>query len=1490
MHIHKLLLFSAVATATIGTNGQTLKEWDDPTVWEINRERAHALPLSTEETSVAGGAGEAVDWQLLPESSPYYLSLNGTWKFKWVGTPTSASNTFYQDSFDASAWDDIEVPMPWQVYGLRKGKSWDKPLYVNTRYPFTYTSDYSVMADRSTDSYTYAGTMKNPVGSYRREFELPAQWEGRDVFVRFNGAGHGYYVWVNGQFAGYAEDSYLPSEFKITDWVRPGTNNISVRVYRFTSGSFLECQDYWRLTGITRDVFLWSAPKNRIRDFFFRTQTLGSDGTTATALLDVDTHGADVQGMTLRAELKDGDRIISQVERTLSKAGNVTLALNDISGIRAWSAEQPQLYTLSVALCKEGKQQDLRVARVGLRTVGVRQDGALLINGNRVVFHGVNRHSFSPEGGRTVTREEIEQDIKQMKRLNINAIRTSHYPNNPYLYDLCDKYGLYVLAEADVECHGNTGLSSVEVFRKPMVARNVNHVLWMRNHTCICLWSAGNESGGGNNFQTVNDSIKRHDTTRLTHYEGNSTWFDVTSTMYGSHRDIENRLKNNLNDSKAGKQVRPHIQCENTHAMGNSMGNQREYFDLYEQYPSSAGEFIWDWRDQGLRTQSTGGKDFFAYGGDFGDKPNDGNFCCNGVILPDGTLTSKSYNVKKIYQPVDFRLTDAEKGIFTFVSKLAQRTLNDLDFSYTILQDGIAVKTTPIDGISIEAGGSLPVEINALEGITMKPESDYAIRFSARQREATWWAEAGYEVANEQFTLRKGVRETYVNQSSDILTYTSTSTTATVNGNNFTITFKNGELATYKVGTQSLISKPIALCAFRTPTDNDKGMTSTWDSYGLRALTVTSPSLTVTEADDHRSLTINTKNTYKGANGATFAMTNAYHIYSDGTVAVSHIIDPSTKGIQLPRLGVRTEMPAGFETFQWYGRGPWDSYRDRLESAFPAVHQSTVSDQWADYVLPQETGNKENVRWLSLTNANGTGMLFVAPDQTVAASVGHWRPEEIYTDRNNRTKHPYEVKRTTTTVVNLDAYSRALGNASCGPDVLTQYQVPADRTHLSYMLLPITSALTLQELSDKARIGSPVAPYVQIEDNGKGYAVLSTATPATIRYTINGGEPQTYTQPVDMRGGGTLEAWSEGEGLQEGQHNQQTFPLYMDKSKWTIYSFDSEQGGSEAVANCIDGNPSTIWHTNYGSAKTDCPHEVIFDMKNYYTLQGFTYQGREDGGNGRVADYDVYVSTTPKVWGEAVASGRFENNSSVQTASFKNSSVGRYVRFVIRSTHDNNKYASVAELGVVATATADAGDLPKSVITSSTANYYIQHVASGLFLHYSTNASEGDYCLGEVNYDDLTDYTYQFRFAQVKGFGAFFTVKGRNPAKFWGKRDNGWSMDAQTTADDANEWFQIEQAEDNTIKLRCAGRYPRYLNFDRTDTGSYVYVDKTAGAVFRLIKSTDMTAVENTPNNTTQPTDYYTPDGIHHTRLQKGINIVRGKKVMTTTALPPTND
>lgn len=1255
-------------------SAQTMKEWDDVSINSINRETAHTLSIPF--------ADESAVSRNMAEESPYYQSLNGTWKFRWVKDPSLRPNGFEKPSYNVAAWDDIDVPATWQIYGVRHNKNWDKPLYTNVVYPFSYNqSTYSVMADRG-GWLTYNNNMKNPVGSYRRTFTIPESWDGRDVYVRFNGAGHGYYVWVNGEFVGYAEDSYLPSEWKITDRLVEGENTIAVQVYRFTSGSFLEDQDYWRLTGITRDVFLWSAPKTQIRDYF-ATTTLTNNYTTATVKVATDIQGEGVRKGTLEVKLLDAGSVVAETTANAT-VGTQNLSLT-LSNPKLWTAETPYLYDLVVTL-KDGKKTiDIRGNKIGMRQVSVLSNGAIAINGKAIKFHGVDRHDHSNINGRTVSKEEMLKDVMLMKKLNINAVRTSHYPNNPYFYDLCDKYGLYVLAEANVECHGNTGLSSVDKFKAAMVERNERHVLTMRNHSSICLWSFGNESGGGNNFEAVSKAIKVLDTTRLTHYEGNSTWCDVTSTMYGSVETMENIGRERQNEANSGKKPRPHVQCENTHAMGNSMGNQREFYNIYEKYPALAGEFIWDWKDQGLEMPVPGNpsKTYWAYGGDFGDNPNDGNFCTNGVIFADYTYSAKAYNVKKIYQPADFTMTDSIKGIFTIKNKTAFTNLNKYEFCYEILEDGIRIKDGKLD-VDLDAARSKNVTINGLLPDNVQDDAEYFIRFSVRQREATDWAEAGYEVASEQFRIRKALNKPIYSSAPGNITVSETTTTYTVSGDSFEATFSKstGLLTTYTYQGVKMLTGSLRFNAFRVPTDNDGSHKAEWDNMGLRNLTSKAGAWNVNKEDGAVTLTVN--NTYTGSNSTKFTTEMSYRILPDGAIIVSSIIDPEQKGTILPRMGYTFEMPEGFEQFAWYGRGPWENYRDRKECCHVGLYHSSVTDQWTGYVLPQENGNHEEVRFISLTNQAGQGLMVVAPE-LMSSTVGHWRAKDIYTNRDNRKKHPYEVTFIKNSVVSIDAATRGLGNNSCGPDVLSKYELRASRTNFSFILLPLSQPLTDAQLVKKGRIANPQCSPVSATYN-KGRVTLSTSTQgATIRYSTDGGKTYSnYTTSIAFASGGTITAICEKSGLAPSQPATYTFDMYINKSGWKVYNVSSEQGGNEAAKNAIDGNPSTFWHTRYSGDTPKHPHTIIIDMGKAYNITHFIYQARNDGSqNGRIANYEIYFSNSPTSWKTTPdLKGTFANNGSEQAVALSKTTSARYFKLTALSEVNGNAWASAAELSI----------------------------------------------------------------------------------------------------------------------------------------------------------------------------------------------------------------
>ncbi|MDE6379386.1 MAG: discoidin domain-containing protein [Muribaculaceae bacterium] len=1425
----KRILTSAaiVAVAVFTTaDAQTYKEWDDVGITHLNRERAHTLGIPVADvTAVSNGA---------IEQSPYYKSLNGVWKFKWVPDPTKNPEGFEATEYDVDGWDDIDVPSAWQVYGVRNGKQWDKPLYCNVAYPFSYDEKtYSVMANRP-GWFTYNEEMKNPVGSYRRTFTVPEEWGGRDIYVRFNGAGHGYYVWVNGKFAGYAEDSYLPSEFNITDLLKDGENTIAVQVYRFTSGSFLECQDYWRMTGITRDVFLWSAPKTQIRDYFAKT-TLTDNYTKSTVDIETTIEGIPING-SLTARIMDGGTVVAEKTVPVTRTGSYDLSI-PVDGPKLWSAEEPNLYDLSLTLTDgEGNDIDVRGHRLGFRQIEIGKKGEILINGQPLLIHGVNRHDFSGEYGRTVPREEMEKDVMTMKSLNINAVRTSHYPNNPYFYDLCDKYGLYMIAEADVECHANTGLSSVDAFKDAMVERNENHVLWMRNHPSIIIWSFGNESGNGSNFKAVSTAIKNLDKTRLTHYEGNSDYADVSSTMYGGVDWMESIGRDRQNQANSGQKVKPHLQCENTHSMGNSMGNQREFYDVYEKYPALAGEFIWDWKDQGLRmpVPDKPEESYWAYGGDFGDNPNDGNFCINGVVFPDCSYSAKALNVKKIYQPADFTMKDSLNYEFEIRNKMAFMDLSRYDIIYKVLEDGIQIGQGTVDNIDVKGGKSQSFTLSDLLPASPAEGAEYFVRFSVTEKDATPWADAGYEVASEQFRLRSAIeRQPYASSTDSTIKMEEAGNSYTLSTTAFKAVFSKstGQLSEYSLGDTKIIDKTIKLNAFRLPTDNDGRQKGNWESLGLRSMKAT-PGKWTTNVNDNGSVTLTVNNTYTGNGSSPMSFTTqmSYTVMPDGVIAVSSLITPSRKNVIIPRLGFTFDMPKEFERYTWFGRGPWENYRDRKESCFPGLYHSTVTDQWTPYILPQETGNKEDVRFAALTDDAGMGLLIVAPGM-MSATASHWRPGNNISGQN-RSKHPYEAKFTDKTVVCIDAEMRALGNASCGPDVLDKYELRSHTTAFDFILMPISSRLSDHELAEMARVSSPQCqPVVILSD--KGVVTLTTSTEgAAISYSLDNGITYLqYTEPFSLMEGGYVMAYAEKEGMARSLVTDADIEMFIDKSKWSVYRVDSNQGGGEDAKNAIDNNSSTIWHTSYGADQTPYPHEIIIDMHDTYEVTGFVYEGRSDMSNGRIKEYEIYFGNNPEVWGAPVATGAFKDVAGEQIVELSDPVNARYFRLIARSEVNNNPWASAAELGIrTLRKTEPVEDTSSTKIFEPSTIYYIQEAQSGLFLHSDKGGADGNFRLDDL---EISNPSYQFT-PKLKGnftsFFSFLTGDG-----YMAEGDNYWRVGLAANEPEAAKSVQVEKDEGGFHMRGMWKGSNDYFGVDSRDAGSYIYTDKKNPVLLKFL-------------------------------------------------------
>ncbi len=1269
-HLVPLILFICSFSA-FGEKPDKTEEWNNLKINQVNREPAYtiSIPFATAQEAQTS----------VIETSPYYMSLNGIWKFNWVPGPDNRPKDFFKPDFDVSTWENITVPATWQLEGVRRGKAWDPPLYVNFRYEFGSGDQWPDVIQSRPSDYTYY-QMPNPVGSYRRDFTIPSNWDKRDVFVRFNGVEAGFYLWINGNYVGYSEDSYLPAEFNITPYIKSGTNVIAAEVYRFTDGSYLECQDFWRFSGIHRDVFIWSAPKTQIRDFFFKTD-LDDNYSNAKVDLDIELTGKVLPKSTLVTKIMDKNTVIA--EKTISNPtiGKSTLQMN-VTNPNKWTAETPYLYDLVITLQNGNNTIDVRSAKVGFKEVGLAKNGNFLVNGKPIIIKGVNRHDHSSINGRTVSKDEMEMDIKLMKSLNINAVRTSHYPNNPYFYDLCDKYGLYVLAEANVECHGNMSLSSEPRFKTSMVERCENMVKRFKNHPSIIIWSLGNESGNGINFDYAAKAIKALDISRPTHYEGNSDYCDISSTMYGSIDHIQNIGKERLDQFSKGQSVKPHVQCENNHAMGNAIGNMREYYDLYEKYPALMGQFIWDWVDQSIQMPiPSGSGNYMAYGGDFGDHPNDNSFCTNGVIFGDRKLSAKSFNVKKVYQPLDFTIKDDLKTV-VITNKRFHTGIDDLAVSYDIYEDGKLLSSQQISGLTIEPQQTTEIRI---EGLPEKSVSgaEYFVRFSVKQKEDTWWQKSGYEVACEQIKLKESPKPMLQIPEAGNLAVEENAASIIVTGDHFSIEFSktSGCLSKYILNGKTLITEALKLNVFRAMTENDKTQTASWNAMGLKDLSLKAGNWNITKSGKKNVVDLAITNEYTNKGATAFTTQMSFKVLNDGTILINSLIDPAIKDAILPRIGYTLEMPEDFENITWYGRGPSESYPDRKESEFVSVFNSTVSAQWVDYVLPQEMCSKEDVRWMTLSDNKGSGLMFIAPE-TMAASALHFRSEDFFPG-NNRIKHPYQVTLRKNTVVNLDARQRPLGNASCGQDPLEKYELRAKTTIFNFIILPVASSHSNEQLSEKGRIGNPMCSSVIINrDAANGKVSLSTITPnAEIYYSINRGKYQPYNDAFDFKNGGHIETYCKASGYANSMKTIADMNLFVDKSKWKVISYSSQASGEEAF-NAIDAKPETHWHTRWGDGEPKHPHEIVVDMAQTYQIEAFIYQGRGNGENGRIKNYEIYFSNDPEKWEAPAATGQFINTSAPQNVKIASKPKARYFKLVAKSEINNKAWASAAELGI----------------------------------------------------------------------------------------------------------------------------------------------------------------------------------------------------------------
>jgi beta-galactosidase/evolved beta-galactosidase subunit alpha len=978
------------------------------------------------------------------------MSLDGLWMFRYDERVADAPANFFDIAFDDSGWDKIPVPGCWQMHG------YGRPHYTNILYPFPVDPPRV--------------PSENPAGSYRTRFHLPQEWSDGRVLLRFDGVDSFFTAWVNGQEAGLGKGSRSPSEFDVTGLLRPGTNSLAVRVLQWSDGSYLEDQDMWWLSGIFRSVSLIRVPKVSMDDFSVRT-ILDRSFRDADLLLSVklgNGNDREFQG-TCETVLTDRDGrsvfpspVSVPVKMAPHSRAEVGLS-QTVTNPQLWSAESPALYTLLLSLRDaSGGLVESVPCRVGFRTVEIR-DGNLLVNGVRVMFKGVNRHEHHPEFGRSVPFDAMVRDVQLMKRHNINAVRTSHYPHHPRFYDLCDEYGLYVIDEADLECHGmqSTGdlsaLSDDPEWEAAYVDRMERLVERDKNHPCVVLWSLGNESGFGRNHEAMARRARGIDPTRPIHYEGDraAKVADVQSQMYTSVEKV-------IEAGKSRGGGKPFILCEYGHAMGNGPGGLSEYWDAFNGYKRLQGGFVWEWLDHGILKRTPDGRSFYAYGGDFGDQPNDGNFVIDGLLFPDRTPSPGLRELKKVIEPVLVHIQDARSGAFRVVNRHDFLSLGHLVLSWDIEAEGRAIQSGTLPLPQVPPGGSAPLSVPYRLPASPLPGTEYwlTLRFLLASR--TLWAEAGHEVAWAQFPLFELVEPAAGAEGSPSETRTASAprtssrkaapallcerygTAMHVTGPDFRIAFDpaRGRISGIRLREIELALLGPRLIFWRATTDNDRAQWGDsldaveWRKAGLdvlqhrmelfdwRALENGSLCVTVRSRIAPPARSIGIEAEYR------------YTIFRAGDILLEvNGIPRGSFPRSLPRIGLEMFLPAALGSVSWYGLGPGESYPDSRKAARVGHYQYGVSELETPYVFPQENGNRSDVRWVSMTNTLGIGLMAVGLP-LINFSAHRNTPEEYEAAR-----HTIDLVPRDHVVLILDHRQNGLGSASCGPGVLPAYRL-----------------------------------------------------------------------------------------------------------------------------------------------------------------------------------------------------------------------------------------------------------------------------------------------------------------------------------------------------------------------------------------------------------------------------------------------------------------
>ena len=1304
----------------------TGNEWQAPGELGYNKLPARALFSSFSSVDEAR--------KVLPEFAKDYLSLDGEWRFHFSKNPDERPKDFFTRGYDDSRWDRLQVPVSWNMAGIQKDGTlkYGVPIYVNQWVIFKYNIEpgdwkKGVMREPPKNYTTYE--YRNEVGSFRRSFDIPATWDGKEVYLNFDGVDSFFYLWINGRYVGFSKNSRNTARFDISPYINKGKNEIAVEVYRSSDGSFLEAQDMFRLPGIFRNVSVTATPKVHVADVKAIPAYTDGKGTVNLNTTLQNLTAKTAKDLHIRWSLyknrlfADDNELVATFEdakakTTCNSKGQAAIRQTlTVDNVAAWTAEAPNVYVVVGELMQGKKVLETISFQTGFRTVEIKDTPAsqdefglagryYYINGKPVKLKGVNRHDTNPLTGKVISREQMEHEIMLMKRANINHIRTSHYPNDPYFYYLCNKYGIYLESEANIESHeyfyGKASLSHVPAFQAAHVDRVMTMAHQLVNNPSIVIWSLGNEAGPGHNFVVAYDSLKAYDASRPVQYERNNDIVDMGSNQYPSIAWTRDAVKGRM-----GIKYPFHI-SEYAHSMGNAVGNLVDYWEAMESTNFFMGGAIWDWIDQSMYNYTKEGKRYLAYGGDFGDTPNDGQFVMNGIIFGDEQPKPQYYEVKKVYQYIGTTWKDAKTATLDVFNKnYYTDDLSGYAMSYVLTADGVAVKKGELDLGSVPARTHKAITITGLnEGLD--PNKEYLLHIVYRLKEDMPWAKAGYIQAEEQLPVQVAAARPAIATAGKVNMSAVKDNKIVLSGKAFTTTFDltKGTIYNLQYDGKTIIPDGCGpeLNAFRAWVNNDNWAYEGWYANGLNNLQHKCTSYT-THANANGSVSvvcnvesqapygyrleggnanwkklIENKEKPFGKDDFRFTTQVVYTIFPDGSIESESAITSNKPNLTLAKLGYTVRLPKALRLLNYYGRGTVDNYPDRKTGQMIGIYeQQDVEDEFVAFPKPQDTGNHQDTRWLSLAGNGGQdalyGALFVAKDK-MSFSALPWSDNTIA-----MANHPHELPQSDYTYLHLDMAITGLGGNSCGQGgPLQRDRVMATPHTFGYMIRPMNSVETNDLVSNANVSLNGATPLTIVRDAEGNVTINANGAKGDIFYRLNGSKKAVkYTGSVGLREGGTISAWTkENDWLVASQSFSriESIPL-------SVVFASSQESGEGDASHLTDGDPSTYWHTMYSVTVANHPHWVDFDCGGVKTIKGFTYLPRQDSNNGNIKKYSIQVSNDGKTWAKAVAEGEFENNRKEKTVLLTTPVKARFVRLTALSEQSGQDFATGAEFKVL---------------------------------------------------------------------------------------------------------------------------------------------------------------------------------------------------------------